>query len=162
MERWENLIKAAKNLFLSLMNIRLINQSPFELPGYETAGSAGMDIRANIKEAVTLNSLERTLIPTGLFLELPEGFEAQLRPRSGMAYKKGITLPNSPATIDSDYRGEIMVALVNIGKEAVTIEPGDRIAQMVIARFERVSWKEVKELSDTTRGSGGFGHTGKN
>lgn len=120
-----------------------------------------MDIRANIQKPISLSSLERVLIPTGIFLELPVGCEAQLRPRSGMAFKKGITLPNSPATIDSDYRGEVKVALVNIGKEDVVIEPGDRIAQMVIARFERIEWEEVETLTETHRGSGGFGHTGK-
>jgi dUTP pyrophosphatase len=143
------------------MLVRLINQSPFELPKYETLGSAGMDIRANLEEPVTIGSLERVLIPTGIYLELPDGYEAQLRPRSGMAFKKGITLPNSPATIDSDYRGEVKIALVNLSKEDVTIEPGDRIAQMVIARFERIEWQEVESLTETHRGSGGFGHTGK-
>lgn len=143
------------------MKVRIINKSPFELPAYKTSGSAGMDIRAFIEEPLSLESGERLLIPTGLFIELPDGYEAQLRPRSGLAFKKGISLPNSPATIDSDYRGEIQVALINLGKETVDIEPGERIAQMVIAKFEQVEWELAENLNETTRGSGGFGHTGK-
>ncbi len=121
-----------------------------------------MDIRANIEEPIQIEPLERVLVPTGLFIELPLGFEAQLRPRSGLAFKRGITLPNSPATIDSDYRGEIKVALVNLSKENVVIESGERICQMVISRHEQVDWVEVETLNETTRGEGGFGHTGKN
>jgi len=141
--------------------VRIVNQSPWPLPAYATAGSAGMDIQANITDAITLAPGQRQLIPTGLFIELPIGLEAQLRPRSGLAYKHGITLPNSPATIDSDYRGEIRVALINLSSEPYTIQPGDRIAQLVIARYETIQWTAVDQLSDTARGSGGFGSTGQ-
>lgn len=141
--------------------VRIVNQSPWPLPAYATAGSAGMDIQANITDAITLAPGQRLLIPTGLFIELPIGLEAQLRPRSGLAYKHGITLPNSPATIDSDYRGEIRVALINLSSEPYTIQPGDRIAQLVIARYETIQWTAVDQLSDTARGSGGFGSTGQ-
>lgn len=144
------------------MKVRIINKSPFDLPEYKTAGSAGMDIRANLESAVTLKPGERSLVSTGLFIELPEGYEAQLRPRSGLAFKKGISLPNSPATIDSDYRGEIKVALINLGNEAVEIEAGERIAQMIVSKFEQVEWEIAASLNETTRESGGFGHTGKN
>lgn len=144
------------------MKVRIINQSNNPLPAYETGGSAGMDIRAFLTEDVTLGSLERKLIPTGLFIELPEGYEAQLRPRSGMAFKHGISLPNSPATIDSDYRGELKVALINLSKEDFVIKNGDRIAQMVIAKHERAEWIQVEEINETQRGEGGFGSTGKN
>ena len=130
------------------------------LPAYETKGSAGMDIKAFIEEPIVLHPLERKLVPTGLFIELPEGFEAQLRPRSGLAFKHGISLPNTPATIDSDYRGELKVALVNLSNQSFTIQNGDRIAQMVIARHERAQWMEVETLNDTARGHGGFGSTG--
>lgn len=143
------------------MKIRIINTSNNPLPAYETGGSAGMDVRAALNERVVLKSFERTLIPTGLFIELPEGYEAQLRPRSGLAIKHGITLPNSPATIDSDYRGEIKVALINLGKEEFEINPGDRIAQMVIARHEKADWIVSETLTTTERGEGGFGSTGK-
>ncbi len=143
------------------MQINVINTSNNPLPAYETAGSAGMDLRAFITEDIELKPLERKLVPTGLFMELPEGFEAQIRPRSGLALKHGISLPNSPATIDSDYRGEIKVALINLSNETFTIKSGDRIAQMIIARHERAQWFEVKELNTTDRGSGGFGSTGK-
>ena len=143
------------------MQIRIINKSNNPLPAYETHGSAGMDIRAFIAEDVVLKPLERKLIHTGLFIELPEGFEAQLRPRSGLAFKHGISLPNSPATIDSDYRGEIKVALINLSNEEFHIKTGDRIAQMVIARHEKAELIEVEELNDTHRGEGGFGSTGK-
>jgi dUTP pyrophosphatase len=142
------------------MQVKIINKSNNALPAYETKGSAGMDIRAFIEEPVVLQPLDRKLVPTGLFIELPEGFEAQLRPRSGLAFKHGISLPNTPATIDSDYRGELKVALVNLSNQPFTVQTGDRIAQMVIARHERAQWVEVEELNDTTRGHGGFGSTG--
>lgn len=143
------------------MKIRIINKSSNPLPAYETAGSAGMDVRAFIEEEIILNPLDRKLIPTGLFLELPEGYEAQLRPRSGLAFKHGISLPNTPATIDSDYRGEIKVALINLSKQDYVIKNGDRIAQMIIARHERAVWIQVEEITETFRGEGGFGSTGK-
>jgi dUTP pyrophosphatase len=143
------------------MKIRIINRSDNPLPAYETSGSAGMDIRAFIKEEIILKSLERKLVPTGLFLEIPEGFEAQLRPRSGLAFKHGISLPNSPATIDSDYRGEIKVALVNLSNEDFTIKSGDRIAQMIISKHEKAELIAVETLNETHRGEGGFGSTGK-
>ncbi len=142
------------------MQIKIINQSNNPLPAYETGGSAGMDIRAFVSEEVVLKPLARILVPTGLFIELPEGYEAQLRPRSGLAFKYGISIPNSPATIDSDYRGEIKVALVNLSNENFTVKSGDRIAQMVIAKHERASWQQVQTLNDTARGHGGFGSTG--
>jgi dUTP pyrophosphatase len=144
-----------------MTTVKIINKSHHALPTYETLGAAGMDIRAWLQEPVTLQSLERKLISTGLFIELPDGFEAQLRPRSGMAFKHGITLPNSPATIDADYRGEIKIALVNISNQAFTIHDGDRIAQMVIARYEKIEWRVVEALSESNRGEGGFGSTGK-
>lgn len=144
-----------------MMKVNIINKSKHELPQYATAHAAGMDIRANLSEAVTLNPLERTLIPTGLFLELPVGFEAQIRPRSGLALKKGITVLNSPGTIDADYRGEVGVILINLSNEPFVIEDGERICQMVIAAHEQVQWAEVEELGSTDRGDGGFGHTGK-
>jgi dUTP pyrophosphatase len=142
------------------MQLKVINRSAFPLPQYETPGSAGLDLRANLDAPVTLHSLERALIPTGLYIELPAGYEAQIRPRSGLSIKKGLTLVNSPGTIDSDYRGEIKIILVNLSQQPQTIEPGERIAQMVIARYEQISWSEVAELSDTARGAGGFGSTG--
>jgi dUTP pyrophosphatase len=142
------------------MTVRIINESPFALPAYETIGSAGMDLRACIETAITLRPLERKLIPTGLYIELPTGFEAQIRPRSGLAIKKGITMLNSPGTIDSDYRGEIKVIVVNLSDSAVQIEPGERVAQMVIAAYTRVEWQEAAELEMTDRGVGGFGSTG--
>lgn len=142
------------------MTVKIINKSTNDLPQYETNGSAGMDLRANIEDAITLGSLERTLIPTGLFIELPVGYEAQIRPRSGLAVKKGLSLPNTPGTIDSDYRGEIKVILINLSKETQTIESGERVAQMVIAKYEQATWEEVEVLSDTKRGAGGFGSTG--
>lgn len=144
-----------------MTTVKIINKSSHALPAYETLGAAGMDIRAWLQEPITLQSLERKLISTGLYIELPDGFEAQLRPRSGMAFKHGITLPNSPATIDADYRGEIKIALVNISNQAFTIHNGDRIAQMVIARYEKIEWKVVDALSESNRGEGGFGSTGK-
>ncbi|MFN0033502.1 MAG: dUTP diphosphatase [Saprospiraceae bacterium] len=142
------------------MTVKIINQSPYALPQYETLGSAGMDLKAFLAEAVTLAPLERTVVPTGLFIELPEGYEAQIRPRSGLAAKRGLTMLNSPGTIDSDYRGEIKCIVVNLSNQAQTIEPGERIAQMVVARHERVEWLPVEKLLDSDRGAGGFGSTG--
>ena len=142
------------------MQIKIINKSNHELPNYETIASAGMDLRANIAEPITLKSLERTIVKTGLFIELPIGFEAQVRPRSGLAAKKGITVLNSPGTVDADYRGEIGVILVNLSNEDFVIENGERIAQLIIAKHERAEWIEVQELTETSRGEGGFGSTG--
>ncbi|MEZ5004987.1 MAG: dUTP diphosphatase [Bacteroides graminisolvens] len=142
------------------MNIQVINKSKHPLPAY-TELSAGMDIRANLSASVTLKPLERCLISTGLYIALPKGYEAQIRPRSGLAIKKGITVLNSPGTIDADYRGEICIILVNLSAEPFVIEDGERIAQMVIARHEQAEWTEVQTLDETERGSGGFGHTGK-
>lgn len=143
------------------MKLRIINNSSHQLPAYETPFSAGMDLRANLTQPIKLKSLERALIPTGLFIELPEGYEAQIRPRSGLAAKKGVTVLNSPGTIDSDYRGEIKVILVNLSGDDFVVENGERIAQMVIASHERVEWQTVSELSDSERGAGGFGSTWK-
>lgn len=142
------------------MNIKIINTSDHPLPHYETEASAGMDLRANIKEPIVLAPLQREIVKTGLFIELPIGFEAQVRPRSGLAAKKGITVLNAPGTIDADYRGEIGVILVNVSDNEFIIENGERIAQLVIARHERADWIEVDSLSDTLRGAGGFGSTG--
>ncbi|MBK0382713.1 dUTP diphosphatase [Pedobacter sp. SD-b] len=142
------------------MKINIINQSKHPIPGYSTEASAGMDLRANLEADVTLKTLERKLIPTGLFIELPLGYEAQIRPRSGLAYKHGIGLVNSPGTIDADYRGEIGILLVNLSNEDFTIKDGDRIAQMVIAKHETAELIEVTSLSETVRGAGGYGHTG--
>ena len=142
------------------MNINIINQSKHPLPVYETLASAGMDLRANLEEAVTIKPLERLLIPTGLFIELPIGFEAQIRPRSGLAFKFGVTVLNSPGTIDADYRGELKVLLVNLSQEDFMIGDGDRIAQMIIAKHEKAEWIQTNELSETERGAGGYGHTG--
>ena len=142
------------------MNVKIINKSGHELPAYETGSSAGMDLRANITESITLKPLERTIVKTGLFIELPVGYEAQVRPRSGLAAKKGITVLNSPGTIDADYRGEIGVILVNLSNEEFTIQDGERVAQMVISRHEHIIWKEVDSLEETSRGAGGFGSTG--
>jgi len=142
------------------MNIRIVNQSPHELPEYETLASAGMDLRAHMDTPVTLQPMERGLIKTGLFMELPVGVEAQVRPRSGLALKKGITVLNSPGTIDADYRGEIGVILINLSNEPFTINSGDRIAQLVIAKHERADWQQVESLTETERGAGGFGSTG--
>ena len=143
------------------MNIRIVNQSKHQLPAYETIASAGMDLRAHLEEKICIQALERVLIPTGLFIELPVGYEAQVRPRSGLAYKKGVGVVNSPGTIDADYRGEIKVIIINLSNEELWIEDGERIAQMVIAKHERADWEEVDSLSDTDRGAGGFGSTGK-
>jgi dUTP pyrophosphatase len=143
------------------MIVKIINKSNFPLPGYETAGSAGMDLRANISEPIVLKTLERKLIDTGIFIELPFGYEAQIRPRSGLAFKHGISIVNTPGTIDADYRGEIKILLVNLSAQEFTINSGDRIAQMVVAKHEKVEWETVETLSDTLRGAGGYGHTGK-
>jgi len=143
------------------MKVKVINKSGHPLPEYQTELSAGLDLRANTEASVTLGTLERTLIGTGLFLELPAGYEAQIRPRSGMAYKHGLTVLNTPGTIDADYRGEIKVLLVNLSNEPFTVENGERIAQMVVAKHEQISWAESEELSSTTRGEGGYGSTGK-
>ena len=142
------------------MTVKIINKSNNALPNYETEGSAGMDLRANITESVTLGPLERAMIPTGIFIELPLGYEAQVRPRSGLAAKRGLTCLNSPGTIDADYRGELKVILVNLSNGTQIIEPSERIAQMVIAKHERIVWSEVTVLSETVRGAGGFGSTG--
>lgn len=143
------------------MILKIINKSSNPLPKYESAQAAGMDIRCNIAEAVTLQPMERKLIPTGLFIELPVGYEAQIRPRSGLALKRGLTVLNTPGTIDADYRGEVGVILINLSGEPQTIEPGERICQMVIAKHETPEVIEVNELSDTERGAGGFGHSGR-
>lgn len=143
------------------MTIRIINKSKNNLPAYETLHAAGMDVRADIEAPVSLKPMERKLVPTGLFIELPEGFEAQIRPRSGLAYKHGISIVNSPGTIDADYRGEIGVLLVNLSDQVFEINTGDRIAQMVVARHEKVEWQHVESLTETSRGAGGYGHTGK-
>ncbi len=143
------------------MKVKVINRSQFDLPRYATPLSAGMDVRADLREPVTLRPLERAMIPTGLYVELPEGCEMQIRPRSGLAAKHGITVLNSPGTVDADYRGEIRVILVNLSSESFEIAPGERIAQMVVARCEQAEWVPASELSDTERGAGGFGSTGK-
>lgn len=142
------------------MLVKIINKSKNALPSYETKGSAGMDLRADIESDVTLAPFERKLIPTGLYIELPQGYEAQIRPRSGMAYKKGLSCPNTPGTIDSDYRGEIKVILINLSTEEQTIAPSERIAQMVIAKYEQITWQTAESLEDSERGAGGFGSTG--
>lgn len=143
------------------LEVRIVNQSSNPLPAYATSGASGMDLRASLAEPVSLQPLERALVPTGLFIELPQGFEAQVRPRSGLAIKQGITCLNTPGTIDADYRGEIKVILINLSNEVQQVLPGDRIAQMVIQKVEQVEWLLVQELATTTRGAGGFGHTGK-
>lgn len=142
------------------MKIQIINKSKHPLPQYATIHSAGMDIRANLSEPIVLKPMERCLVPTGLYIALPHGYEAQMRPRSGLALKRGITLLNTPGTIDADYRGEIGIILINLSAEDFAIEDGERIAQMVIARYEQAEWQEVEILDETERGSGGFGHTG--
>lgn len=142
------------------MKIKIINTSAHQLPHYETLASAGMDLRANITEPITLKSLERAIVPTGIFIELPVGYEAQVRPRSGLAAKKGITVLNAPGTVDADYRGEVGVILVNLSADDFTIENGERVAQMVIAKHERAEWVKADSLSETDRGAGGFGSTG--
>lgn len=142
------------------MKVRIVNKSDNALPAYATSASAGVDLRANLTEGFTLKPLERTLIPTGIFIELPNGYEAQVRPRSGLAFKKGLTVLNSPGTIDADYRGEVKVILINLSNEEVTIGQGERIAQMVIQHHEQAEWIEVETLNETSRGAGGFGSTG--
>ncbi|MDN3618188.1 dUTP diphosphatase [Polaribacter undariae] len=142
------------------MNVQIINKSKHATPNYETEGAAGMDLRANIETAITLKPLERAIVKTGLFIALPVGFEAQVRPRSGLAAKKGVTVLNSPGTVDADYRGEIGVILVNLSNDDFVINDGERIAQLIIAKHERVNWQEVTVLSETERGAGGFGSTG--
>jgi dUTP pyrophosphatase len=143
------------------IQINVVNKSRHSLPQYETLMSAGMDVRANLDTPLAIKSLERALVPTGLFISLPEGYEMQIRPRSGLAAKNGITVLNAPGTIDADYRGEIKVILVNLSDSEFVINDGERIAQMIVARHERAQWNEVKELDETQRGAGGFGHTGK-
>ena len=142
------------------MTVNIVNRSRFSLPEYATVHSAGLDLRADLEQSMELKPLQRIMVPTGLFIELPEGFEAQVRPRSGLAAKHGISIVNTPGTIDPDYRGEIKVILVNLSDVPFTLEPGERIAQMIIARFEHISWNQVESLSETARGEGGFGHTG--
>lgn len=144
-----------------LITIPVINRSAFPLPAYATAGSSGLDVRANIEQPIVLQSLERTLVPTGLYVEIPLGFEIQVRPRSGLAVKQGLTCLNTPGTIDADYRGEIKIILINLSQEPQTIQPGDRIAQLVLQSIELIEWKMVDQLNETDRGAGGFGHTGK-
>lgn len=146
---------------MSKVKIKIINKSENPLPEYATAGSAGMDIRASIPETIILKPMERNLVSTGLYIELPEGYEAQIRPRSGLAIKQGLTCLNSPGTVDADYRGEIKVILINLSQEDQPIHTGDRIAQMIISKVEQAKWKEVDIISATTRNEGGFGHTGK-
>lgn len=143
------------------MEIKIVNQSKHQLPTYETIASAGMDLRANLNEPILLKPLERILIPTGLYVELPSGYEAQIRPRSGLAYKHGITVLNTPGTIDADYRGEIKIILVNISNNDYVVNNGERIAQMIISQHATINWKQVDSLEETIRGAGGFGHTGK-
>ena len=143
-----------------MLKVQIINRSKHPLPAYATPLSAGMDLRANLSEPLTLAPMQRCLVPTGLYIALPPGFEAQVRPRSGLALKKGVTVLNSPGTIDADYRGEICIILINLSDEPFVIEDGERIAQMVVARHEQAAWEEVKVLDETRRGTGGFGHTG--
>jgi dUTP pyrophosphatase len=143
-----------------MTEVRIINKSPHNLPQYQTEGSAGMDLRAWLPEPVVLQPMERRLIPTGLYMSLPRGYEAQVRPRSGLAIKRGLSMVNTPGTIDSDYRGEIMVAMINLSAEPQEITDGERIAQMVIARYEQIAWQAVETLDETVRGAGGFGHSG--
>ncbi len=143
------------------VSVKVINRSTNPLPEYQTEHAAGLDLRASLSEAVTLEPLQRQLIPTGLFLELPEGYEAQVRPRSGMAFKHGVTVLNSPGTIDADYRGEVMVLLINLSGQPFVVQPGERIAQLVVAAYQRISWQPAGELSETGRGAGGYGSTGK-
>lgn len=142
------------------MKVKIVNKSGFGLPFYATDLSAGMDLKASIDTPIELDSLERAMVPTGIYIELPAGYEAQIRPRSGLAAKHGISVCNSPGTIDADYRGEIKVILVNLSKDKFVINPGERIAQMVIAKYEKIEWEEVEQLSQTSRGAGGFGSTG--
>ena len=142
------------------MDVKIVNKSRHQLPTYATVGSAGMDLKANTSEPITLKPMERYLFPTGIYIQLPEGYEAQIRPRSGLAVKYGITVTNAPGTVDADYTGEVGVSLINLSNETFVIQPGERIAQMVIAKYEKIDWKEVATLDETERGSGGFGSTG--
>ena len=142
------------------LKVRVVRKSPHELPAYQTEGSSGLDLRACLETAVTLKPLERCLVPTGIFMSIPEGYEAQVRPRSGLAIKKGLTVLNAPGTIDSDYRGEIKVALINLSPEEQVIEDGERVAQLVFSNYEKITWQPVGHLDDTQRGEGGFGHSG--
>ena len=146
---------------MNAIEIKIINTSANPLPAYATPGSSGMDIRANLDQPIILKPMERTLVPTGIFMEIPQGYEVQVRPRSGLAFKQGITCLNTPGTIDADYRGEIKVILINLSQEEQVISHGDRIAQLVVQKVEQVSWKQAEELEDTERSAGGFGHTGK-
>lgn len=143
------------------IKVKIVNKSAYPVPAYATELSAGMDLKANMTEPVTIASLERAMIPTGIYIELPEGYEAQIRPRSGLAAKFGVTVANAPGTVDADYRGEVKVILVNLSKDPFVINPGERIAQMVIAKYDKIEWEEVEELGDTERGDGGFGSTGR-
>ena len=144
------------------MDVKIVNKSRHQLPSYETVGSAGMDLKANTSEPIVLKPMERYLFPTGIYIQLPEGYEAQIRPRSGLAAKYGITVTNAPGTIDMDYTGEVGVSLINLSNENFVVHPGERIAQMVIAKYEKISWVEVAQLDETERGAGGFGSTGRN
>jgi dUTP pyrophosphatase len=143
-----------------MIQVKIVNQSPFELPAYATLSSAGMDLRAHLNEPLTLKPLQRAMIPTGLFIELPQGYEAQIRPRSGLAAKHGISLLNTPGTIDADYRGEIKIIVVNLSEQEFLLNPGERIAQMVVNQYEKVEWLPVETLAESERGTGGFGSTG--
>jgi dUTP pyrophosphatase len=142
------------------MDVKIVNKSRHQLPTYATVGSAGMDLKANTSEPITLKPMERYLFPTGIYIQLPEGYEAQIRPRSGLAVKYGITVTNAPGTVDADYTGEVGVSLINLSNDTFVVQPGERIAQMVIAKYEKINWKEVATLDETERGSGGFGSTG--
>lgn len=153
------------NLIINLLNfiymdVKIVNKSNHQLPSYATASSAGMDLKANILEPIVLKPMERCLFPTGIYIQLPEGYEAQIRPRSGLAAKYGITVTNAPGTVDADYTGEVKVSLINLSNDAFIVQPGERIAQMVIARYEKITWNEVAVLDETERGAGGFGSTG--
>ena len=152
--------EVSRNLKLSVMKVSIVNKSKYPTPAYATEKSAGMDLKANIDEPIVLGSLERALVPTGIYMALPDGTEAQVRPRSGLAAKFGISVLNAPGTIDADYRGEVKVILVNLSSEPFVVNPGERIAQLVVARYEKVEWEEVDTLDETDRGAGGFGSTG--
>ena len=154
------------NLIINLLNfiymdVKIVNKSNHQLPSYATASSAGMDLKANILEPIVLKPMERYLFPTGIYIQLPEGYEAQIRPRSGLAAKYGITVTNAPGTVDADYTGEVKVSLINLSNDTFVVQPGERIAQMVIARYEKITWNEVATLDETERGAGGFGSTGR-
>lgn len=151
-----------KIAIMSEIKVKIINRSHHPLPAYETPGAAGMDVRANLDEPIVLQPMQRVLIPTGLYMQLPQGFECQIRPRSGLALKYGITVANAPGTVDADYRGEIKVILLNVSDRPFTVNDGERVCQMVIARYERVAWESVERIDTTERGDGGFGHTGTN